>query len=158
MRKQRRRSASRTAKLISAFVFPTRIVQSLYFLNPKFQVSSHYLWLFSPVCVGPGWKPRRPVFSQRGSYEPGYEKTCLQDCQPSKTLTSLLTYRGEQDVWGMETKYVLLSRGRTKKLLVKLSRSGRVPLMFGCSISGHFHDRAHMFLLLVSRVWTNVYY
>ena len=26
-----------TAKLISAFVFATRIVQSLYFLNPKFQ-------------------------------------------------------------------------------------------------------------------------
>ena len=32
-----------TAKLISAFVFATRIVQSLYFLNPKFQVSSHSL-------------------------------------------------------------------------------------------------------------------
>ena len=26
-----------TAKLISAFVFATRVVQSLYFLNPKFQ-------------------------------------------------------------------------------------------------------------------------
>ena len=57
-----------TAKLISAFVFATRIVQSLYFLNPKFQASSHLVWLYSPVCVGPGWKPRRPVFSQRGSY------------------------------------------------------------------------------------------
>ena len=29
-----------TAKLISAFVFATQIVQSLYFLNPKFQASS----------------------------------------------------------------------------------------------------------------------
>ena len=29
-----------TAKLISAFVFATRIVQSLVFLNPKFQASS----------------------------------------------------------------------------------------------------------------------
>ena len=57
-----------TAKLISAFVFATRIVQSLFFLNPKFQASSHPLWLYSPVCVGPGRKPRRPVFSQRGSY------------------------------------------------------------------------------------------
>ena len=28
-----------TAKLISAFVFATRIVQSLYYLNPKFQAS-----------------------------------------------------------------------------------------------------------------------
>ena len=57
-----------TAKLISAFGFATRIVQSLYFLNPKFQASRHILWLYSPVCVGPGRKPRRPVFSQRGSF------------------------------------------------------------------------------------------
>ena len=46
-----------TAKLISAFVFALRIVQSPYFLNPKFQVSSDLLWLHSPVCVGPGRKP-----------------------------------------------------------------------------------------------------
>ena len=52
-----------TEKLISAFVYSTRIVQSLNFLNPKFQASSYLLWLHSPVCVGPGWKPRRPVFS-----------------------------------------------------------------------------------------------
>ena len=57
-----------TAKLISAFVFAIRIVQTLYFLNPKFQASSHLLWLHIPVCVGPGRKPRRPVFSERGSY------------------------------------------------------------------------------------------
>ena len=56
-----------TAKLISVFVFATRIVQSLPFLNTKFQASSHRLWLYSPVCVGPGRKPRRPVFSRRGS-------------------------------------------------------------------------------------------
>ena len=38
-------------------------------LLPKseIQASSHLLWLYSPVCVGPGRKPRRPVFSQRGS-------------------------------------------------------------------------------------------
>ena len=48
-----------TAKLISAFVFATRIVQSLFFLNPKFPVSSHLLWLCSSVCVGPGRKPER---------------------------------------------------------------------------------------------------
>ena len=58
-----------TAKLISAFVFAIGIVQFLYYLNPKFQASSHILWLYSPVCVGPGRKPRRPVFSERGSYE-----------------------------------------------------------------------------------------
>ena len=57
-----------TAKLISAFVFATRIVQSLYFLFPKFRASSHLVWLYSPVCVGPARKSRRLVFSQRGSY------------------------------------------------------------------------------------------
>ena len=48
-----------TAKLISAFVFATQIVHFLYYLNPKFQVSSHLLWLYSLVCVGPGRKPDR---------------------------------------------------------------------------------------------------
>ena len=56
-----------TAKLISAFVFATQIVQFLFYLNPKFQASSYILWLHSPVCVGPGRKPRRPVYSERGS-------------------------------------------------------------------------------------------
>ena len=57
-----------TAKLISAFVFATQIVQSLHFLNTKFQASSSLLWLYNPVCVWPGRKPQRPVFSQQGSY------------------------------------------------------------------------------------------
>ena len=51
--------------------FRYQIVQSLYFLNPKFQATSHFLWLYSPVCVGPGRKPRRPVFSQRGTFLSG---------------------------------------------------------------------------------------
>ena len=34
-------SCAVTAQLISAFVFATWIVQHLYFLNPKFQASSH---------------------------------------------------------------------------------------------------------------------
>ena len=33
-----------TAKLISAFVFATRIVQFLFYLTPKFQASSHLLY------------------------------------------------------------------------------------------------------------------
>ena len=45
------------------------IVQSRYLLNPKFQASSYLLWLYSPVCFRPGRKPRRPVFSQRGSFQ-----------------------------------------------------------------------------------------
>ena len=63
-----------TAKLISAFVFATRIVQSLFYLNPKFQASSHIQSLYSPVCVRPGRKPRRPVFSQRGSNDVAYPR------------------------------------------------------------------------------------
>ena len=55
-------------KLISAFVFATLTVQSLFYLNPKFQAISHLLRLYIPVCVGPGRTPRRLVFSQRGSY------------------------------------------------------------------------------------------
>ena len=34
-----------TVKLISAFVFTIQIVQSLFFLNSKFQDSSTFLWI-----------------------------------------------------------------------------------------------------------------
>ena len=54
-----------TLKLISVFVYATRIVQSLFFLNPKFQVPSHLQWLPSPVCVGPGRKPRTGFLTSR---------------------------------------------------------------------------------------------
>ena len=54
--------------LISAFVFATKIVRLLYFQNPKLQASSDLLWLYSPVCVGPGQKLRRQVFSRYGSF------------------------------------------------------------------------------------------
>ena len=37
----------------------TQIVQSLYFLNTKFHVSSCRLLLCGPACVGPGRKPQR---------------------------------------------------------------------------------------------------
>ena len=37
-------------------------------LKSEISSPSHLLWLYSLVCVGPGRKPRRPVFSQRGSY------------------------------------------------------------------------------------------
>ena len=42
-----------TAKLISPFVFTTRIVQYLYYLNTKFQASSHLQWLNSLACENP---------------------------------------------------------------------------------------------------------
>ena len=80
--------------VIHVFVFATRIVQSLYFLNPDFQASSYLLWLYSPVCVGHGRKPRRPVFSRCGSFvviklEKLREKYKLQSslCQTCITQT-----------------------------------------------------------------------
>ena len=82
-----------TANLISAFVFTTQILQSLYFLNPRFQASSHLQWLYSLVCVGPGRRPRRPVFSQRGSYEPRCKKTGLRGFRPGPTQTRFFSYR-----------------------------------------------------------------
>ena len=46
------------AKLISAFVFATWIVQSLYFLKSEILSLRHLLWVYSPVYVRPGWKPK----------------------------------------------------------------------------------------------------
>ena len=45
-------SCAVTAQLISAVVFTTWIVQSLFFLNPKFQASSRFLRLFVSDLVG----------------------------------------------------------------------------------------------------------
>ena len=47
-----------TSQLISAFVFATWIVQSLPFLNSKFQAYSYLQWLYSLVCVRPGQNPQ----------------------------------------------------------------------------------------------------
>ena len=44
-------SCAVTAQLISIFDFATRIVQFLFFLNPKFQASSLLLCLYRSVCV-----------------------------------------------------------------------------------------------------------
>ena len=40
-----------TAKLISAFVFATRIVQPFFYSSPKFQASSHLLRLYTARFV-----------------------------------------------------------------------------------------------------------
>ena len=50
-------SCTVTAQLISAFVFTTYIVQSVYFLNCIFHASSHLLWLYRTVCVEPIQNP-----------------------------------------------------------------------------------------------------
>ena len=46
-----------SAKLISAFVFVTRIVHFFNFLNSKFPAPCHLLYLYSLVCVIPVQKP-----------------------------------------------------------------------------------------------------
>ena len=60
-RKQRRRSASHKSSNCEAdqrpFVFVTRKVQFLFYLNPKFQASSSFLRLYRPVCVRHVRKP-----------------------------------------------------------------------------------------------------
>ena len=64
------------------------IVQSLFFLNPKFQATSHLLWLYSSVCVGPGLKPGRLVFSQGGSYYKNFKSVAIfSGCTACSCLT-----------------------------------------------------------------------
>ena len=61
-----------------------------YLLNPKFQYFSLSLWLSRPVWALRGRKPRRQVFSWRGSYTQRlwkgsfYKIVCLR-LQPAKT-------------------------------------------------------------------------
>ena len=101
-----------TAKLISAFVFATWIVLSLFYLNLKFQASNRILWLYSLVCVGPGRKPRRPVFSQRDSYI--YAKTkpqinCATDqclCFCSTTTTIPPKFQASSHSYGCTARFV----------------------------------------------------
>ena len=87
-------SCAVTAQLISAFVFATRTSTILY---PKFQASSHLLFLYRPICVRAGRKSRRPVFSRRGScvprqatktlFSPGYYFFCLCKTVEFKRVT-----------------------------------------------------------------------
>ena len=74
-----------------------RYIDSTLLPTRNFQASSHLVWLYSLVCVGFGRKPRRPVFSQQGSYwlyiqvqdfYKGYEK-CMK-CEQSVNCHSLL--------------------------------------------------------------------
>ena len=48
---------NKDADQLRAFVFATRIVRFLFYLNRKFQASSSFLCLYRPVCVGTVRKP-----------------------------------------------------------------------------------------------------
>ena len=52
-----------TIQLNKVLVFALWLVQAHLLLNPKFQTSSLFLGLYRPICVTPGQKLRRPVFS-----------------------------------------------------------------------------------------------
>ena len=104
-----------TAKLISAFVFATRIVQFLFFLNPKFQASNHLLCLFRPVCGGPGRKPRRLVFSRRGSLNLCFRKPTISvsdqvQFKPGYTVTENSLKLETSDLEKKEVLYYLSSK------------------------------------------------
>ena len=45
---------------------------SLFFLNQKYQTSSHLLRVYSPVCFGPDRKPGKQVFTLYGSFRYTY--------------------------------------------------------------------------------------
>ena len=65
------KSRTQISFAVNAFVFATWIIQSVFFLNPKFQAFSFILGLYRPVCVGPGRKPRRPIFLRGDSFTSG---------------------------------------------------------------------------------------
>ena len=81
-----------TAKLISAFVFATQIVQFLFYLNPEFQDSSSFLCMYSPVCVGPVRKPHC-WFSHEAAHISTYCDHCHAHYLPLYQLTSGSTVR-----------------------------------------------------------------
>ena len=77
-------------------------MQSLFFLNLKFQASTHLLWLHSPVCVGPGWKPRRPVLGA----------SC-----------NIFSFEVKREVLDEENTVIILSRQGKTKMLISLGSS-----------------------------------
>ena len=112
-------------QLISAFVFTTYKVQSLFFLNLKFQASCHLLWLHSPVCIGPGRKPRRPVFSHRGSFILQFLSQFLCNC-------NFLPYSHDNSwrLWDLEAQEEILHQeGHSKPVYdIAFQRDGALAV------------------------------
>ena len=55
----------------------------------EFQASSHLLWLYSSVCVGPCRKHRRPVISERGSFVRRRKIIILKFCLISSVFQNM---------------------------------------------------------------------
>ena len=90
VRKQRRRSASQLCEADQRLCF--RYSDSTI-PRPKFQASSLFLRLHRPVYVGPGRKPRRPVFSRRGSFmQKVNETTFMTELIPSPNTENAIIH------------------------------------------------------------------
>ena len=77
-----------TAQLISAFLFTTKIVQSLYFLNPKFKASSQLLLPIAQFVSDLVGNPERQTFSLHNSYLTFSISTSTSDSSASTSLSS----------------------------------------------------------------------
>ena len=60
-------------------VFATRIVQFLFYLNPKFQASSSFLCLYKPVCVRPVRKPHCWLSHEAAHIKHSFESYSFKD-------------------------------------------------------------------------------
>ena len=122
--------------MISVFVFTTRIVQFLFYLNPKFQASSSFLCLYRSVCVGPVRKPHcwfsheaahslfcpeRHVFTLRLIFEPRREKPVLRGFRPGPTRIGLCSYRKKQQLetgnLDISRRWTVIRVAKTKALI-----------------------------------------
>ena len=118
-------SCAATAQLTSAFVFATQIVQSLFFLNVKFQASNLLLLLYRPVCVGPGQNSKLLVFSCEGSNmtnnrrKQSLELPIRSDTTEFDTTWSVQTQRNPRILkfWFKEMWNCSICEGKTKALI-----------------------------------------
>ena len=106
-------SFAETAKLISAFVFATRIVQFFFYLIPKFQASSSFLLLCRLVCVGPVRKPHCLFFHEMAHFMIQIPylalKRCFENCDHLKRFTckktALLTKTNQKKMIRIISKF-----------------------------------------------------
>ena len=113
-----------TAKLISAFVFATRIVQSLFFLNPKFQGS-----VLSPLLFITVLEALSRGFPTGCPWELLYaDDLIISAGSKEELLVKVKTWKTE-----MEKKGLRVNMGKTKIMesginLDVLKKSVKVPL------------------------------
>ena len=117
----------------------------------KFQASSHLLWLYCPVCVRPGPKPQRQVFSQQGScFSRIARKPALGvSNQVLHKPVCTATEDRELKFWISEVEglYYLCSENRSTMQLICIS----CALVFAYAKSRFFHNIAHFSTLGIGR-------